>query len=116
MNAREIILQDCVNLNKGEQSILEKRQEMANVFHLSRKIEKFSFFVVFPATLFFSITKRHTGRSVYRNLFLFNTVLFLFVNANTFALSQRLMKEYDCKSEDLNSRVSFYRNALLDRN
>jgi len=113
MNARELILADSINVSKGGESLLKKRQHLARVYAVMSYYRLFSLLAV-PTFLFLAVTKRHTGRTIYRNLFLISPFAYIFFENIYQGLKRDIIKEYGCKADELNSQLFFYRYALLD--
>jgi hypothetical protein len=114
MRAKEILLQDSINISKGNESILLKRQHQAQTYSFANRIRLASIALV-PISLFYTISKRHTGRWVYRNIFFFNLLYCFASNIDILRFRTKLIKEFDCKESEFNSALFFYKNALLDR-
>lgn len=113
MNAREIILNDCIEVSKGNPSPLKKNKKLAIGYSNLVDLRFFSFLAV-PTYLYLSITKAHTGRTVYRNIFLLSLLSSYVFHCAVITQRNRLMTDFDCKEEDFAQNIFFYKNALLD--
>jgi len=115
MNSRDIILKHTISASKGEESLIEQRQRECKVIALAHKITNLSLLGV-PILFYFAKTKKHTGRTTYRNLAFFNVLLFMFAATKKYETRRKLSEELKNEPGNLNEKIDFYLYAVTERN
>lgn len=115
MNSRDIILKHAISASKGEESLIEQRQRDCKVIALTHKISNLSLLGV-PILFYFAKTKKHTGRTIYRNLAYFNVFLFMFAATKKYETGKKLSEEFKNEPGEINEKIDFYLHAVTERN
>lgn len=110
---RDVLLQDAIDIQKGEYSTLYRRYDVASTFKYLSYSRNFLALIT-GISLYLVINKRYAARSVYLAVFGISASLTFFVNQRIVSSTHTVMNELGADESNLKEKVDLYYYAILD--